>query len=73
MQNTVVIGLVRERHTNKDIAENGIAVDSGYHSSWTEEEIISAVNKRRNQYYRASAYLFEIIDYLPFWKRVPTV
>lgn len=58
--------LIREK---EDIAENGIAVDSGYHSSWTEEEIISAVNER-NQYYTASAYYREIIDY---WENVREV
>lgn len=34
--------LIREK---EDIVENGIAVDSDYHSSWTEEEIISAVSE----------------------------
>ncbi len=58
--------LIREK---EDIAENGIAVDSGYHSSWTEEEIIGAVNER-SQYYTASAYYSEIIDY---WENVREV
>jgi hypothetical protein len=58
--------LIREK---EDIAENGIAVDSGYYSSWTEEEIMSAVNER-SQYYTASAYYSEIIDY---WENVREV
>lgn len=57
--------LIRE---NEDIAENGIAVDSG-NLSWTEEEMISAVNER-SQYYKASAYYSEIIDY---WENVREV
>ena len=58
--------LIRE---TEDITENGIAVDSDYHSSWTEEEIISAVSER-SQYYKASAYYSEIIDY---WENVREV
>lgn len=58
--------LIREK---EDIAENGIAVDSGYYSSWAEEEIMSAVNER-SQYYTASAYYSEIIDY---WENVREV
>ncbi len=58
--------LIREK---EDITENGIAVDSDYHSSWTEEEIISAVSER-SQYYKASAYYSEIIDY---WENVREV
>lgn len=51
--------LIRE---NGNIAENDSTADTGYDSSWTEEEIISAVNER-SQYYKASAYYSEIIDY----------
>lgn len=58
--------ILREK---EDIAENGIAVDSDYHSSWTEEEIINAINER-SQYYRSSAYYSEIIDY---WENVREV
>lgn len=58
--------LIREK---EDIAENGIAVDLGYHLSWTEEEMISAVGER-SQYYKASAYYSEIIDY---WENVREV
>ena len=58
--------LIREKAYS---AKNGIADDSGYHSSWTEEELISAVNER-SQYYKASAYYSEIIDY---WENVREV
>jgi len=58
--------LIREK---ENIAEIGVVVDSGYHSSWTEEEMISAVNER-SQYYKASAYYSEIIDY---WENVREV
>lgn len=58
--------LIREK---EDITENGIAVDSDYHSSWTEEEMVSAVNER-SRYYKASAYYSEIIDY---WENVREV
>ncbi len=50
----------------EDIAENDIADDSSYNSSWTEEEMINAINER-SQYYKASAYYSEIIDY---WENV---
>lgn len=53
----------------EDIAENDNDVDSGYDSSWTEEEIIRAVNER-NPYYISSAYYSEIIDY---WENVREV
>lgn len=36
--------------------------DPGYDPSWTEEELIGAINER-SQYYRASAYYSEITDY----------
>ena len=58
--------LIREK---ENITEIGVVVDSGYHSSWTEEEMISAVNER-SQYYKASAYYSEIIDY---WENVREV
>ena len=58
--------LIRQR---EDIAENDIADISSYNSSWTEEEIIKAINER-SQYYRASAYYSEIIDY---WENVREV
>lgn len=51
--------LIRQK---EDISENDITVNSSYNSSWTEEEIIKAVNER-SQYYKASAYYSEIIDY----------
>ena len=50
----------KEDSTENDIADN---------SSWTEEEIIKAINER-SQYYRASAYYSEIIDY---WENVREV
>lgn len=53
----------------EDIAENDIADNSSYNLSWTEEEIIKAINER-SQYYRASAYYSEIIDY---WENVREV
>ena len=46
-----------------------ITVYPSYNSSWTEEELVNAVNER-SQYYRASAYYFEIIDY---WENVREV
>lgn len=58
--------LIREK---EDIAENDITADSSYNSSWTEEEMIKAVNER-SQYYKASAYYLEIIDY---WENVREV
>ncbi len=51
--------LIRQK---EDISENDITVNSSYNSSWTEEEIIKAVNER-SKYYKASAYYSEIIDY----------
>lgn len=58
--------LIRER---EDMTENDAAVHLDYNSSWTEEELISAVNER-SQYYKASAYYSEIIDY---WENVREV
>ena len=51
--------LVRQK---EELSENDITGNSIYNSSWTEEEIIKAVNER-SQYYKASAYYSEIIDY----------
>ncbi len=51
------------------ITENDIADNSSYNSSWTEEEMINAINER-SQYYKASAYYSEIIDY---WENVREV
>jgi hypothetical protein len=42
---------------------------SSYNSSWTEEEIINAVNER-SQYYCASAFYSEIMEY---WENVREV
>jgi len=53
----------------EDITENDIADNSSYNSSWTEEEMINAINER-SQYYRASAYYSEIVDY---WENVREV
>ena len=50
----------KEDSTENDIADN---------SSWTEEEIIKAINER-SQYYQTSAYYSEIIDY---WENVREV
>ena len=58
--------LIRQK---EEIADNDIDDDSSYNSSWTEEEIINAINER-SQYYRASAYYSEIIDY---WENVREV
>lgn len=58
--------LIRQK---EDISENDITNDAIYNSSWTEEEIINAVNER-SQYYKASAYYPEIIDY---WENVREV
>ena len=60
--------------TGNEIAENNIIENntvaaSSYNSSWTEEEMISAINER-SQYYKASAYYSEIIDY---WENVREV
>ena len=51
--------LIRQK---EELSENDITGNSIYNSSWTEEEIIKAVNER-SQYYKASAYYSEIIDY----------
>ncbi len=53
----------------KDVEDENNVVYPSYNSSWTEEEIINAINER-NQYYRASAYYSEIIDY---WENVREV
>ncbi|MCM1499630.1 MAG: YARHG domain-containing protein [Clostridium sp.] len=53
----------------EDFTENDIADHSSYNSSWTEEEMINAINERSG-YYRASAYYSEIIDY---WENVREV
>lgn len=58
--------LIRQK---EDVAGNGIADNSNYNSSWTEEEIIRAVNER-SQYYKSSAYYSEIIEY---WEDVREV
>ena len=58
--------LIRQK---EDIAENNITDNLSYNSSWTEEEIIKAINER-NQYYISSAYYSEIIDY---WENVREV
>lgn len=57
--------LIREK---EDIKDNNVVYPS-YNSSWTEEEIINAINER-SQYYRSSAYYSEIIDY---WENVREV
>lgn len=51
--------LVRQK---EELLKNDTTDNSIYDSSWTEEEIIKAVNER-SQYYKASAYYSEIIDY----------
>ena len=51
------------------IEDNKNVVYPSYNLSWTEEEIIKAINER-SQYYRASAYYAEIIDY---WENVREV
>ena len=54
--------LVRQK---EELLKNDTTDNSIYDSSWTEEEIIKAVNaiNERSQYYKASAYYSEIIDY----------
>ncbi len=55
---------------NADNSSDGdLAVNSGYDPSWTEEEMIAAINER-SPYYKASAYYSEIIDY---WENVREV
>ena len=51
--------LIRQK---EELSENDVTGNSIYNSTWTEEEIIKAVNER-SQYYKASAYYSEIIDY----------
>lgn len=58
--------LIRQK---EELSENDITDNSIYNSSWTEEEMIKAVNER-SQYYKASAYYPEIIDY---WENVREV
>ena len=71
------VELIREKEdsaeNDNDNVEHGnveydIVVNS-YNSSWTEEEILRAINER-NPYYKASAYYSEIIDY---WENVREV
>ena len=58
--------LIRQR---EDIAENDTTDYLSYDSSWTEEEMIKAINER-SQFYHASAYYSEITDY---WENVREV
>ncbi len=58
--------LIRQK---EDISEDDIADNPSYDPSWTEEEIIKAINER-SQYYKASAYYPEMIDY---WENVREV
>lgn len=58
--------LIREK---EDMEDDNITVYPGYDSSWTEEEIINAINER-NQYYIACSYYSEITDY---WENVREV
>lgn len=58
--------LIRQK---EDISENDITDNSSYNSSWTEEEIIKAINER-SQYYKASSYYSEITDY---WENIREV
>ena len=58
--------LIRPR---EDIAENDTTDYLSYDSSWTEEEMIKAINER-SQFYHASAYYSEITDY---WENVREV
>lgn len=58
--------LIREK---EDIEEDNNVVYPSYNSSWTEKEILNAVNERSG-YYRASAYYSEIVDY---WENVREV
>lgn len=68
--NNSVENEVAENDTvENNIIENNTVAASSYNSSWTEEEMISAINAR-SQYYKASAYYSEIIDY---WENVREV
>ena len=58
--------LIRQK---EDIAKKGIADHSNDNSSWTEEEITKSINER-SQYYKASAYYSEMIEY---WEDVREV
>ena len=58
--------LIRQK---EDIAENDTTDYLSYDSSWTEEEMIKAINER-SQFYHASAYYSEITDY---WENVREV
>ncbi len=60
--------LIREKE-DEDMEDDHIAVYPSYNSSWTEEEILNAINERI-QYYKASAYHSEVIDY---WENVREV
>lgn len=55
--------LIRQK---EETSVNDITDNSSYDPSWTEEEIIRALNER-GQYYESSAYYSEIIDY---WENV---
>lgn len=58
--------LIRQK---EDIAQKGIADHPNDNSSWTEEEITKSINER-SQYYKASAYYSEMIEY---WEDVREV
>ena len=58
--------LIRQK---EDIAKKGIADHSNDNSSWTEEEITKSINEK-SQYYKASAYYSEMIEY---WEDVREV
>lgn len=62
-------GFFELKREKEDVEEDNIPVYPSYNSSWTEEEMIDAINER-NQYYRASAYYSEIVDY---WENVREV
>lgn len=62
-------GSLELKREKEDVEEDNIPVYPSYNSSWTEEEMIDAINER-SQYYRASAYYSEIVDY---WENVREV
>lgn len=51
-----------DNRATESAPEDDIETFPSYDPSWTEEEMIAAINKR-SEYYRASAYYSEINDY----------
>lgn len=62
-------GKTNEQVVSEDAAEDSTGNVRVYDPSWTEEEIMDAINER-SQYYKASAYYSEITDY---WENIREV